>query len=70
MPLKDKTGQSLANVLRRIFKDRKPTKMWVDKGTEIYNKDVQKVVELYSTENEDKSSVVERWNRTIKEKMF
>jgi len=27
-------------------------------------------VELYSTENEEKSSVVERWNRTMKEKMF
>jgi len=26
--------------------------------------------ELYSTENEEKSSVVERWNRTMKEKMF
>ena len=27
-------------------------------------------VELYSTENAEKSSVVERWNRTMKEKMF
>ena len=27
-------------------------------------------VELYSSENEEKSSVVERWNRTMKEKMF
>jgi len=27
-------------------------------------------VELYSTENEEKSSVVERWNHTMKEKMF
>jgi len=27
-------------------------------------------VELYSTENEEKSSVVERWNRTTKERMF
>jgi len=26
-------------------------------------------VELYSTENEEKSSVVERWNHTMKEKM-
>jgi hypothetical protein len=28
------------------------------------------LVELYSTENEEKSSVVERWNRTMKEKMW
>jgi hypothetical protein len=27
-------------------------------------------VELYSTENEEKSCVTERWNRTMKEKMF
>ena len=44
--------------------------MWVDKGREFYNKDVQKLVELCSTENEEKSCVIERFNRTIKEKMF
>ena len=27
-------------------------------------------IKLYSTENEEKSSVVERWNRTIKNKMW
>ena len=42
--------------------------MWVDKGREFYNKDVQKLVELYSTENEEKSCVIERFNRTINEK--
>jgi len=31
---------------------------------------VQQLVDLYSTENEEKSSVVECWNRTVKEKMF
>jgi hypothetical protein len=45
--------------------------MWVDKGKEFYNKDVKSLgVELYSTENEEKSCVIERWNRTMKEKMF
>ena len=44
--------------------------MWVDKGREFYNKDDQKLVELYSTENEEKSGVIEIFNRTIKEKMF
>ena len=44
--------------------------MWVDKGREFYNKDVQKLVELYSTENEEKSCLIERFNRTIMEKMF
>ena len=36
----------------------------------MYNKDLQKLVELYSTENEEKSCVIERFNRTIKDKMF
>ena len=44
--------------------------MWVDKGCEFYDKDVRKQVELYSTENEEKSCVIERFNRTIKKKMF
>ena len=44
--------------------------MWVDNGLEFYNKDVKKLVELYFSENEEKSCVSERFNRTIKEKMF
>ena len=41
-----------------------------DKGCKFYNKDVRKLVELYSSENEEKSCVIERFNRTIKDKMF
>ena len=44
--------------------------MWVDKGREFHHKDVQKLVELYSTENEAKSCVIERFKRIIKEKLF
>ena len=70
IPLKDKIGKSVASVLKIILKERKPEKMWVDKGKEFYNKDVKDLIELYSTENEEKSSVVERWIRTMKEKMW
>ena len=69
IPLKDKTGKSVASALKTIFKERKPEKMWVDKGKEFYNKDFKDLIELYSTENEEKSSVVERWITTMKEKM-
>ena len=69
-PLKSKTGLEVANALKKIFKERKPDKLWVDMGGEFYNREVQKLVSLYSTENEEKSTVVERWNRTMKEKMF
>ena len=70
IPLKDKTGTSVADALKTLFKMRKPEKMWVDKGAEFYNKHVKSLITLYSTENEEKSSVVERWNRTMKEKMW
>ena len=51
---KTETGQEVANAFSRILKERRPSKMWVDKkGREFYNKDVKKLVELYSTENED-----------------
>ena len=68
--LKDKTGKSVALAVKTIFKERKPEKMLVDKGKEFYNKDVKDLIELYSTENKEKSSVVERWIRTMKEKMW
>ena len=70
IPLKDKSGKSVASALKAIFKEKKLKKMWVDKGKEFYNKDFKDLIELYSTENEKKSSVVERWIRTMKEKMW
>ena len=50
---------------------RKSKYLWSDKGVEFYNKGFKTLLEeegikLYSTENEEKSSVVEMWNRTIK----
>ena len=70
IPLKQKTGQEVASAYSRILKQQRPSKILVDKGQEFYNKNVKKLAELYSTENEEKSCVVERFNRTIKEKMF
>ena len=74
-PLKDKKGETVAAAFEKIFKLRQPQLLWTDKGREFYNKNVnqllsQKNIKLYSTENEEKSSVVERFNRTIKEKMW
>ena len=54
VPLKRKTGQEVANAFSRILKERRPSKTWVDRDREFYNKDVQNLVELYSTENEEK----------------
>ena len=70
IPIKDKKGITVANALKTIFKERRPDKLWVDNGKEFYNKDVKGLIEIYSTNNEEKSSVVERWIRTMKEKMY
>jgi len=76
IPLKDKKGETVMNAFKTIFNDgRKPEYLWVDKGKEFYNKFINDLLEkhnilMYSTENEEKSSVVERWNRTIKTKMW
>ena len=74
-PLKDKRGQSVADAFRSIFAKRKPKMLWSDKGSEFFNaimKDLldKNGIKLYTTENEEKSSVVERWNRTMKEQIF
>src|SRR6218665_3562718 len=70
--LKDKSEKSVSHAFEKTFtsSERKPKKLWVDKETEFYKKDVQKLVKLYSTKNEEKSCIIERWNRTMREKMF
>ena len=76
IPLKDKKGETVMNAFKMILKEgRKPHYLWTDKGKEYYNKHVKELLDknkitLYSTENEEKSSVCERWNRTIKTRMW
>ena len=77
VPLKDKSGASLVRAFERIFAEgRKPRKLQTDKGTEFKNRSVQKLlrdfnVDFFTTENEEiKASVVERFNRTLKEKLW
>ena len=49
-----------------------PSRLWTDKGTDFYNKQLLagNNLTLYSTANEEKSSIVERWNRTMKNIMW
>ena len=69
-PLNKKLDKKLKTHFFKIFEERNSTKMWVDKGRELYNKDVRKLVELYSTKNEEKSRVIDRFNRTIIDNIF
>ena len=73
-PLKNKSGKEVANALKNIIEvdRRRPKKLWTDEGTEFYNVDVSRVlngIELYSTHNEPKAAIAERFIRTLREKM-
>lgn len=75
IPLKFKTGKQMIEIFQDIFKKRKPKKIWTDAGKEFINKDFNKFlseneIELYQTFNEGKAVVIERFNRTLKEKMW
>ena len=75
--LKDKTGIIIVNALQSILNKskRKPNKIWVDKGSEFYNASFKKWLQdndiiMYSTNNEGKSVVAERFIRTLKSKIY
>ena len=41
IPLKDKNGINVKNALQKIFIQRSPKFLWIDRGKEFYNKQVQ-----------------------------
>ncbi|RWS18196.1 hypothetical protein B4U80_11098, partial [Leptotrombidium deliense] len=76
IPLKNKSGETLTKAMKHLFKSRKPVYLQTDKGKEFYNANVQKLfkdlgIHHFSTENSDiKCAIVERFNRTLKGRMF
>lgn len=73
VPLKSKAGKEVKEAFKKIFKQskRKPKKLWCDAWKEFYNRDVKPLFEaVYSTSNEGKAVVIERFNRTFKQKNF
>ena len=77
IPLKDKKGISIVNAFQKILKEsnRKLNKIWVDKGSEFYNNSFKKWLQdndivMYSTNNEGKSVIAERFIRTLKSKIY
>ena len=75
-PLKDKKTESVSKAFDEIFKSKcKPNMLWTDKGSEFISKHFKgflskKGINLYHNENEEKLNIVERWNKTIKNKMW
>ena len=77
IPLNDKKGIIITNTFQKILdkSNRKPNKIWVDKGSEFYNRSMKSwleknAIEMYSTRNEGKSVVAERFIRTLKSKIY
>ena len=75
VPIKDKKGTSIVNAFKKIISKHKPNKIWVDQGSEFHNnsfKDFLKInnIQIYSTCNEGKSVVAERFIRFLKNKTF
>ena len=77
VPLKDKKGISIVNAFQKILKesDRKPNKIWVDKGSEFYNSYFKKWlkdndIEMHSIHSEEKFVVAEWVIRTLKTKIY
>ena len=55
--------------------NRKPNKIWVDKGSKFYNRSMKlwlekNDIEMYSTHNEGNSVVVEGFIRFLKNKIY
>lgn len=76
-PLKTKTGNEVATAMEDIFRKsgRVPRRVQTDQGKEFYNPAVKRLlerynVELFSVKSPFKSAMVERWNRTIKSKLW
>ena len=77
VPLKDKKGVSIVDAFEKILDDsnRKPNKLWVDKGSGFCNNCFKKWlkdndIEMHSIHNEGKSVVAERSIRTLKIKIY
>ena len=75
--LKDEKGISIVNAFDKIIKQskRKPNKIWVAQGSEFYNHVFKKWLSdndiiMYSTFNEGKSVIADRFIRTLKNELY
>jgi len=75
IPLKSKKTEDLIDSFKRLFKSQKPEKLWWDEETGVYSDKFQMYlmnenVALYSTGSELGVTIVERFNRTLKQWMW
>ena len=80
IPLKDREGSIITDFFQKILKQSnyKSNKIWVDKGSEFYNRSMKCFLhnnnnnntEMYSMHNEEKSVVAEGFIRALKNKIY
>ena len=76
VPLKDKKGSTLVKAFEQVFQERQPLSLQTDKGSEFKNATFQHFlkkegVHFFTTNNpETKASLVERFQRTLKSRMW
>ena len=77
VPLKDKKGISIVTAFQNILEqsNRKPNKIWVDKGSEFYNTSFKKWLRdndivMNSSRNEGKYVAAERFIKTLKSRIY
>ena len=75
MPIKSKSASRVADALGSVLQGEKYMYLQTDKGKEFYNETVRQLLQSkgikhFSSENETiKASIVERFNKTIREKI-
>ncbi|XP_060867430.1 uncharacterized protein LOC132942800 [Metopolophium dirhodum] len=74
-PLKSKTGKEVTSAMSTILLDRSPKLLQLDNGKEFYNTTFDALmtkygIHKYSTFSILKASIAERFNRTLKGKMY
>ena len=76
VPLKNKSAASLVAAFTQLLSNGAPNTLQTDKGTEFLNRSLQKLLKEhglhhFATHNEEtKASIVERFNRTLKTRMW
>lgn len=75
IPLKNKSNNSIIEAFKKIFRSRKPLRIHTDQGQEFLGRECQQFlkrnkIQFYFLNSEMKAAIVERFNRTLKEKMW
>lgn len=76
VPVKSKSSKDISKAMEVIFKTKRiPKNIHTDLGKEFFNKDFKKImtkykINHYNTYSTKKAAIVERFNRTLKNKMW